>query len=94
MYSAEKKLLVGGRDFLGPAGCDVVHALSLAAVAATGRDEAGARAVGLDGPPAQARHGGDAPLDPALAIAAPLKLVPATAPAAPVNAARLQDCFA
>jgi len=76
-------LLFGRGDFLSPAGCDVVHALALAPVAAAGGDEAGAWPVGLDGPPAEARDGGYSPLDPPLAIAAPLKLVPAAAPAAP-----------
>jgi hypothetical protein len=78
-------LFFGGRGFLfPPAGCNVVHALALAPVAAAGRDEAGARPVRLDGPPAEARDGGYAALDPALSIAAPLKLVPAAALAAPV----------
>lgn len=78
-------MFFGGRGFLfPPAGCNVVHALALAPVAAAGRDEAGARPVRLDGPPAEARDGGYAALDPALSIAAPLKLVPAAALAAPV----------
>ena len=93
MYLCSRLPLLFGRgDFLSPAGCDVVHALALAPVAAAGGDEAGAWPVGLDRPPAEARDGGYPPLDPPLAIAAPLKLLPAAAPASPVYACvALQD---
>lgn len=74
--------VVGG-DLLPSAGSHIVHALPLPPVPAAGGDEAGARPVRLDRPPPEAGDGGYAALDPPLAVATPLHLLPPAPSASP-----------